>query len=288
MNEQYLQNIYNYIISVDDSFEAKMTFDAFKEKMGSQQYAAKIYDYMGETDDTFKSKLGVVDFLDKVGTVKKKEPAQDTDSKSEDTSSESFTVDNTEYLFSIDPNNIQGRDTRQAGYVDPITLAQQQINKLIGNVNVAEPGEKQLQAAMTQREMNKPYYLNAVKQSEADKAFTEQQIANAQAGLDVMVANEEEQVIAANIDMANANRDIVNSETFKNDIANITEEKIALDEDEGADYFAKMLGKYGITVRKKGGAIKKFFGYIGGMEQEDIDKEFNGCLLYTSPSPRDP
>jgi hypothetical protein len=49
-----------------------MTFDAFKEKMGSQQYAAKIYDYMGETDDTFKSKLGVVDFLDKVGTVKKK------------------------------------------------------------------------------------------------------------------------------------------------------------------------------------------------------------------------
>lgn len=276
MNEQYLQNIYNYIVAVDDSFEGKMTFDAFKEKMGSQQYAAKIYDFMGETDDTFKSKLGVVDFLDKVGTVKKKEPAQDTDSKSEDTSSESFTVDNTEYLFSIDPNNIQGRDTRQAGYVDPITLAQQQINKVIGTINAAEPGERQLQAAMTQREMNKPYYLNAVKQSEADKAFTEQQIANAQAGLDVMVANEEEQVIAANIDMANANRDIVNSETFKNDLANITEDKIALDEDEGADYFAKMLGKYGITVRKKGGGIKKFFGYVGGMAQEDIDKEFNG------------
>ena len=271
MNEQYLRQLYDYMVAADETYSTDVTFESFVDNMGQQQFAAQIYEYMGEADPSYKNEVSIIDFLDAVGTVKKKD---DGESPSEDTSSESVKVDDYSYLETIDPNNIQGRDTRAAGYVDPSSLAMRKLNESI-NVDYASGGADQM---IKQNLIEKdPLYKNSLLQRDADIAFTKQQMALSQGDLDVMI--EQEDSVKTNLIKQEQaeNLDINQSPTFQNDLSNITGETLGTDdEDVSAKYLSGLLGKYGFTVRQSGGALKRFFSYVGGVAQEDIDKEFDG------------
>lgn len=271
MNEEYLRQLYDYMVAADETYSTDVTFESFVDNMGQQQFAAQIYEYMGEADPSYKNEVSVIDFLDAVGTVKKKD---DGASPSEDTSSESVKVDDYSYLETIDPNNIQGKDTRAAGYVDPSSLAMRKLNSSI-NVDYASGGADQM---IKQNLIEKdPLYKNSLLQRDADIAFTKQQMALSQGDLDVMI--EQEDSVKTNLIKQEQaeNLDINQSPTFQNDLSNITGETLSTDdEDVSAKYLSGLLGKYGFTVRQSGGALKRFFSYVGGVAQEDIDKEFDG------------
>jgi hypothetical protein len=271
MNEEYLRQLYDYMVAEDETYSTDVTFESFVENMGQQQFAAQIYEYMGSMDPSYKSEVSVIDFLQAVGTVKKKD---DGESPSEDTSSESVKVDDFSYLETIDPNNLQGRDTRAAGYVDPSSLALRKLNQEFSG-NYSEKGPEQM---IKQRMIEQdPLYQNALLQRDADIAYTKEQRAAAQGDLDVMTAEEDEIKQELFKKERQENLEINQSPTFQNDLASITSDVIATDnEDESAKYLSGLLGKYGFTVRQSGGKLKKFFSYIGGVPQEDIDKEFDG------------
>ena len=185
MNEEYLRQLYDYMVAADETYSTDVTFESFVDNMGQQQFAAQIYEYMGSMDPSYKSEVSVIDFLQAVGTVKKKD---DGASPSEDTSSESVKVDDYSYLETIDPNNIQGRDTRAAGYVDPSSLAMRKLNESI-NVDYGQGGADQM---IKQNLIEKdPLYKNSLLQRDADIEFTKQQMALSQGDLDVMIEQED-------------------------------------------------------------------------------------------------
>ena len=72
MNEEYLRQLYDYMVAEDETYSTDVTFESFVENMGQQQFAAQIYEYMGSMDPSYKSEVSVIDFLQAVGTVKKK------------------------------------------------------------------------------------------------------------------------------------------------------------------------------------------------------------------------
>ncbi len=72
MNEEYLQELYNYLGQNDESFSAEIDFATFSSDMQDQQYAAQIYNYLGGLDDTFKMEVNVNQFFEDIGAVKKK------------------------------------------------------------------------------------------------------------------------------------------------------------------------------------------------------------------------
>ena len=72
MNEEYLQELYNYLGQNDESFSAEVDFATFSSDMQDQQYAAQIYNYLGGLDDTFKTEVNVNQFFEDIGAVKKK------------------------------------------------------------------------------------------------------------------------------------------------------------------------------------------------------------------------
>ena len=72
MNEQYLRQLYDYMVAADETYSTDVTFESFVDNMGQQQFAAQIYEYMGEADPSYKNEVSIIDFLDAVGTVKKK------------------------------------------------------------------------------------------------------------------------------------------------------------------------------------------------------------------------
>ena len=271
MNEEYLRQLYDYMVSQDETYSTDVTFDSFVENMGQQQFAAQIYEYMGSIDPSYKNEVSVVDFLQAVGTVKKKD---DGELPSEDTSSESFKVDDFAYLETIDPNNIQGRDTRAAGYIDPASLALRKLNQEFSGNYTEKGSEMMIKQSLIEKD---PLYQNALLQRDADIAYTKEQVAAAQADLDVMTAEEDEIKKELYLKERQDNLDINKSPTFQNDLATITSDVLANDdEDVSAKYLSGLLGKYGFTVRQSGGKLKRFFSYIGGVDQKDIDKEFDG------------
>lgn len=83
MEEEYLQQLFNYIGSVDPSFKDSYSLEGFTNDMQDKKYAAEMYNYIGGIDETFKSNYTIEGFLNDV-TIKKKdsqldgEPMEDT------------------------------------------------------------------------------------------------------------------------------------------------------------------------------------------------------------------
>ena len=83
MEEEYLQQLFNYIGSVDPSFKDSYSLEGFTNDMQDKKYAAEMYNYIGGIDETFKANYTIEGFLNDV-TVKKKdsqpdgEPMEDT------------------------------------------------------------------------------------------------------------------------------------------------------------------------------------------------------------------
>ncbi len=83
MEEEYLQQLFNYIGSVDPSFKDSYSLEGFTNDMQDKKYAAEMYNYIGGIDETFKANYTIEGFLNDV-TIKKKdsqldgEPMEDT------------------------------------------------------------------------------------------------------------------------------------------------------------------------------------------------------------------
>lgn len=73
MEESYVNDLYNWIISEDPSYEAEFSLEEFEQKMQDQNYAKQMYDWVGGIDETFQSDIDFNTFL---GKVKKKDIPQ--------------------------------------------------------------------------------------------------------------------------------------------------------------------------------------------------------------------
>jgi hypothetical protein len=241
MNEEYLRQVYDYIVSNDAGFEQDVVFEDFITEMGSQQYASQIYGYMGELDPSYKTDVSVIDFLDSIGTVKKKDKAQPSlDSPSEDGSLDSqktkqdFQADisevqvdeNGKLKFDFSPSNVRGQDTRTTGYRDPIT----QLGMY--------PDQDRVDRAQAQR-----FADFSVTGKNAEKESENLKFSQAQAA----------QRAAEKAALEKANRkDVVKSQEFIDALDSTTAEAIGLEEDDGVAYFNNLYAKYGFTFVKTG------------------------------------
>ena len=78
MNEEYLQQLYDYIGQNDSSFSTDIDFETFTNEMGNEQYAAQIYNYLGGLDESFKMDVDVNSFFNEIGITKVEEVKKKT------------------------------------------------------------------------------------------------------------------------------------------------------------------------------------------------------------------
>jgi len=63
---EYLEQLYQWISSKDNTFTDRYTIDDFKTNMNETDYATKMYDWISSKDDNFTSKYAVDTFIEKV------------------------------------------------------------------------------------------------------------------------------------------------------------------------------------------------------------------------------
>ena len=77
MNEEYLNSLYTWITSQDETFKAAHTPESFAQKMSADKaYAAKMYEWIVGKDASFSQALPVDAFMKRISStgepVKKK------------------------------------------------------------------------------------------------------------------------------------------------------------------------------------------------------------------------
>ena len=65
MNE-YLQQLYGWVSSNDNSFGERYTIEDFIENMNDEQYATRMYTWISEKDPTFQDRYDLDFFIEKV------------------------------------------------------------------------------------------------------------------------------------------------------------------------------------------------------------------------------
>ena len=63
MDEQYLQDLYEWIKKNDSSYEGRYSYDAFKQKMQDDEYATKMHSWISGIDNTFEQRRPLDNFL---------------------------------------------------------------------------------------------------------------------------------------------------------------------------------------------------------------------------------
>ena len=82
MDEQYLQDLWNWTTSQDNTFEERYTFDSWKEKIGNDpQYQQDFHKWVGSIDNTFSERRPYEEW---VNLVKKKDEPSVSDSEPEE------------------------------------------------------------------------------------------------------------------------------------------------------------------------------------------------------------
>ena len=66
----YLSQLYEWISSKDDSYQARYSFEEFSDKMQDPAYAAEMHEWISGIDKSFASRRPLDDFIE---TVKKKD-----------------------------------------------------------------------------------------------------------------------------------------------------------------------------------------------------------------------
>ena len=77
MDNEYLNSLYNWISSKDNTFKSRYTEDDFMKNMSEDDYAKKMYNWISSKDNTFKGRYSESDFLTKINPDKKKDQGQD-------------------------------------------------------------------------------------------------------------------------------------------------------------------------------------------------------------------
>ena len=71
MKEDYLDDLYSWIISQDNTYSNRYSPEEFKTKMQDNSYSSKMYDWINSIDNTFADKYNPDEFQDKVKKKKK-------------------------------------------------------------------------------------------------------------------------------------------------------------------------------------------------------------------------
>jgi hypothetical protein len=140
MDEKYLQDLWNWTTSKDNTFEDKYTFDSWKEKIGNNpEYQQDFYKWVESVDKTFSERRPYEEW---VNLVKKKDETTELDSPQEEVVTTSVTeevetpgvsdvsvseeVVETTQAPTIDTPEVEEVEVEEDVEVDPDKLAQQQ------------------------------------------------------------------------------------------------------------------------------------------------------------------
>jgi len=106
---EYLEQLYQWISSKDDTFTNRYTIDEFKTNMNETDYATKMYDWISSKDDNFTNKYTVDAFIEKV----KKKDDSDLPLISQEEDTDSITVTGEE-----DVSSVSGQTPRELSYIE--------------------------------------------------------------------------------------------------------------------------------------------------------------------------
>lgn len=73
MNEQYIKDLYQQLVSIDPLFANDVSFDKFVNSVKDPSYASSLYSQLNQIDNTFKNDVSLDSFLGAVGAGKKKD-----------------------------------------------------------------------------------------------------------------------------------------------------------------------------------------------------------------------
>ena len=106
---EYLEQLYQWISSKDNTFTDRYTIDDFKTNMNETDYATKMYDWISSKDDNFTSKYTVDTFIEKV----KKKDDSDSPLISPEGDTESTSTTETE-----DVSLVSGQTPRELSFIE--------------------------------------------------------------------------------------------------------------------------------------------------------------------------
>ncbi len=106
---EYLEQLYQWISSKDNTFTDRYTIDDFKTNMNETDYATKMYDWISSKDDNFTSKYAVDTFIEKV----KKKDDSDSSLISPEGDTESSSTTETE-----DVSLVSGQTPRELSFIE--------------------------------------------------------------------------------------------------------------------------------------------------------------------------
>lgn len=69
MNEEYLNKLYQWISSMDNTFQQDMPMDMFMQKMADPNYASKMYDWISTKDETFQTDMPLENFMNRISNI---------------------------------------------------------------------------------------------------------------------------------------------------------------------------------------------------------------------------
>ncbi len=78
MGEDYLDRLYEWINTQDDTFKDGFSVDQFKQKMQDSGYAKRMHDWISSVDNTFSKDLPFDDFLKKAQQPTQQQPVKQT------------------------------------------------------------------------------------------------------------------------------------------------------------------------------------------------------------------
>ena len=78
MGEDYLDRLYEWINTQDDTFKDGFSVGQFKQKMQDSGYAKEMYDWISSVDNTFSKDLPFDDFLKNAQQPTQQQPVAQT------------------------------------------------------------------------------------------------------------------------------------------------------------------------------------------------------------------
>ena len=87
MNEEYLNKLYQWVSSMDNTFQEDMSIDMFMQRMADPNYASNMYNWISSKDETFQTDMPLENFMNRISnadsiapptTLKKKEDGTST------------------------------------------------------------------------------------------------------------------------------------------------------------------------------------------------------------------
>ena len=107
MKEDYLDDLYGWITSQDETYSNTYDLEGFKAKMQDTEYSSRMYDWINSIDDTFKDSHTLESFQDRVKKKDASQPTLEEEVTESVTSEETEPIGLSDVLGQEDPNVTQ-------------------------------------------------------------------------------------------------------------------------------------------------------------------------------------